>query len=195
MIKGHKRLDIIGSTEYVDVAHIKGIPAKIDTGADSSSIWASHIRVTKDGVLHFRLFDKSSPFYTGKSFKRKDFKAAIVRNAFGDEQIRYRTHLKLKLGDRVINVLFYLSNRSNNSFPILIGRRTISRKFFVDASDNKTKMPPRHPDSLRKTSIIERRLKQDPYRFHQKYIKKNSGDPAKIKLKKKGKLNEASHTV
>lgn len=195
MVKECKKLGIIGSTEYVDVAHIKGIPAKIDTGADSSSIWASHIRVTKDGVLRFRLFDEGSPFYTGKSFRRKDFKVAVVRNAFGGEQIRYRTHLKLKLSNRVINVLFYLSNRSNNSFPILIGRRTISRKFFVDASDNKTKISPRHPDSLRKTSIIERRLKQDPYKFHQKYIKKNSGDPAKIKLKKKGKLNEASHTV
>ena len=29
---------IIGSTEYVEIAGIKNIPAKIDTGADSSAI-------------------------------------------------------------------------------------------------------------------------------------------------------------
>ena len=191
MVKGRKRLDIIGSTEYVDVAHIKGIPAKIDTGADSSSIWASHIRVTKDGVLHFRLFDESSPFYTGKSFKRKDFRVAVVRNASGHEQIRYRTHLILKLKGRRIKVLFNLSNRSNNNFPILIGRRSIVNKFLVDVARCHTVVPPKNP----KTKIVQRRLMEDPYKFHRRYIIKLAGDVSSIKLKKKGKLNEASHTV
>ena len=191
MVKGRKRLDVIGSTEYVDVAHIKGIPAKIDTGADSSSIWASHIRVTKDGVLHFRLFDESSPFYTGRSFKRKDFKVAVVRNASGYEQIRYRTHLTLKLKGRRIRVLFNLSNRSNNNFPILIGRRSIVNKFLVDVARYHTMVPPKNP----KTKIVQRRLMEDPYKFHRRYIKKLAGDVSNIKLKKKGKLNEASHTV
>lgn len=181
-----ENLPIIGSTEFVEIAGMPNIPAKIDTGADSSSIWASHIRVTKEGILKFRLFDEGSPFYTGRAFKRKDFKVAIVRSSSGHDQIRYRTHLKLKIAGRTISVLFYLSNRSNNSFPVLIGRRTVSQKFFVDVSRNKTKIPPRHPDNVRKTRVIMRRLKQDPYKFHQKYIKKNSGDPSKIKLKKKG---------
>lgn len=191
MVKGRKRLDVIGSTEYVDVAHIKGIPAKIDTGADSSSIWASHIRVTKDGVLHFRLFDEGSPFYTGKSFKRKDFRVAVVRNASGHEQIRYRTHLILKLKGRRIKVLFNLSNRSNNNFPILIGRRSIVNKFLVDVARCHTVVPPKNP----KTKIVQRRLMEDPYKFHRRYIIKLAGDVSSIKLKKKGKLNEASHTV
>ena len=191
MVKERKKLGIIGSTEYVDVAHIKGIPAKIDTGADSSSIWASHIRVTKDGVLRFRLFDEGSPFYTGKSFKRKDFKVAVVRNASGHEQIRYRTHLTLKLKGRRIKVLFNLSNRSNNNFPILIGRRSIVNKFLVDVARYHTVVPPKNP----KTKIVQRRLMEDPYKFHRRYIKKLAGDVSNIKLKKKGKLNEASHTV
>lgn len=191
MAKERKTLGIIGSTEYVDVAHIKGIPAKIDTGADSSSIWASHIRVTKDGVLHFRLFDEGSPFYTGKAFKRKDFKVAVIRNASGHEQIRYRTHLTLKLKGKRIKVLFNLSDRSNNNFPILIGRRSIASKFLVDVARYRTTIPPKNP----KTKIVQRRLMEDPYKFHRKYIKKLAGDVSNIKLKKKGKLNEASHTI
>ena len=178
-----EKLDIIGSTEFVDVADSEHIPAKIDTGADSSSIWASHIRVTKDGALHFRLFDEDSPFYTGKTFKRKDYKVAVVRNASGHEQIRYRTHLPLKIGDRKIKALFNLSDRSNNNFPILIGRRTISGKFLVDVSKNHTPMPAKNP----KSKLIQRRLKEDPYQFHQKYIEKLGGNVNNIKLKKKGK--------
>lgn len=176
-------LGTIGSTEYVEVAGIKKIPAKIDTGADSSSIWASHIRITKDGILRFRLFDEGSPFYTGKAFVRKDYKVAVIRNASGYEQIRYRTHLRVVLGGRKIKVLFNLSDRSNNNFPILIGRRTIARKFVVDVSRNHTAILPKNP----KTKIVQKRLAENPYEFHRKYIKKLSGNVDNIKLKKKGK--------
>ena len=182
MVANQTNLSIIGSTEFVDVGNYKHIPAKIDTGADSSSIWASHIRVTKDGVLHFRLFDEGSPFYTGKAFKRKDYKVAVVRNASGYEQVRYRTTIGVTLGGRKIKVLFYLADRSNNNFPILIGRRTISGKFLVDVSRNHTPMPAKNP----KSKLVQRRLKEDPYLFHRKYIKKLGGNVNDIKLKKKG---------
>lgn len=177
------KLPIIGSTEKIDIGDAyHNIPAKIDTGADSSSIWASHIRVTKDGVLHFRLFDEKSPYYTGKAFTRTDYKVAVVRSASGHEQIRYRTHLKITLNGRKINVLFFLSNRANNHFPILIGRRTIAGKFLVDVSQKHVRLPAKNPRS----KIVQKRLKEDPYRFHKKYVKKLSGDASKIKLKKKG---------
>lgn len=182
MITNHEtELDIIGSTEFVDVANTKHIPAKVDTGADSSSIWASHVRITKDGILHFRLFDEGSPFYTGKAFKRKDYKVAVVRNASGHEQVRYRTHIGITINGRKVKVLFYLADRSNNNFPILIGRRTISGKFLVDVSKNHTPMPAKNP----KSKLVQRRLKEDPYAFHRKYIKKLGGNVDNIKLKRK----------
>ena len=173
-------LSVIGSTEFVDVADIKRVPAKIDTGADSSSIWASHVSISKDGILHFRLFDKDSPYYTGKTINRTDYKVAVIRNASGHEQIRYRTHLSTTIGGRRIKVLFNLSDRSNNNFPILIGRRTISGKFLVDVSKNHTPMPAKNP----KSKIIQRRLKEDPYAFHREYIKKLDGNVDRIKLRK-----------
>ena len=71
MITG-KKLAMIGSTEYVDIAGISRVPAKIDTGADSSAVWASDIEMKKDGTLVFSLFGKSSPFYTGEKIKTKD---------------------------------------------------------------------------------------------------------------------------
>ncbi|MBO4812645.1 ATP-dependent zinc protease [Candidatus Saccharibacteria bacterium] len=175
-----KKLDVIGSTERITVAGIKNVPAKIDTGADSSSIWASHIRVTKDGVLRFRLFGEGSPYYTGKDYERTDFKVTVVRSSFGHEQIRYRTHLRTTLGGRTIRVLFNLSDRSNNNYPVLIGRRTISRKFIVDVSKNHTRIRSKSP----KTKLAQKYLEKDPYKFHKKYVKNNTN--GNIKLEQKG---------
>lgn len=176
----NKELGIIGSTELVEVVSIPNIPAKVDTGADSSSIWASHIRITKNGVLKFRLFDQGSPFYSGKDFERTDYKVVVIRSSSGHEQIRYRTHLRTKIGGRTIKILFTLSDRSTNNFPILIGRRTIAGRFIVDVSQNHTHIRP----AKLKTKLVQRHFKEDPYKFHLKYVKKTSGDVSKIKLKK-----------
>lgn len=155
-------LKTIGSTEYVDIGGFQHIPAKIDTGADSSSIWASHIEVDQEGVLSFQLFDEASPFYTGHTIKRKEFKVAIIRSSSGHEQIRYRVYLSLKIAGHKIKALFNLSDRSRNHYPVLIGRRTISGKFLVDVSKSQTNKPSTNP----KTRPIQKRLQEDPYRFH-----------------------------
>ena len=181
-MENNQVLGIIGSTEFVDVTNIKHIPAKIDTGADSSSIWASHIRVSEDGVLHFQLFDQGAPFYTGEELSRKDYKVAVVRNASGHEQVRYRTHLSTTINGHRIKVLFNLSDRSKNNFPILIGRRTISGKFLVDVSRNHTPMPAKNPNS----KLVQRRFAENPYTFHRKYIDNLGGNVDNIELNKEG---------
>ena len=178
----NQNLDIIGSTEFIDVAGIKHVPAKIDTGADSSSIWASHISVSEDGILHFQLFDEKSPFYTGEELHCKDYKVTVVRNASGHEQVRYRTHLNTAISGHKIKVLFNLSDRSKNNFPILIGRRTISGKFLVDVSKNHTPMPARNP----KSKLVQQRFSENPYDFHRKYIDNLGGNVDDIKLKQEG---------
>ena len=104
---------VIGSTEYVEIAGIKDIPAKIDTGADTSSIWASQIDMDKDGILSFVLFDKKSPLYTGEKIK--------------------------SLGDKTFTTSFTLANRSRNNFPVLVGRHTLKHDFLVDVSINNVK--------------------------------------------------------
>ncbi len=166
MCLNENQRDILGSSEYIEIAGIKNIPAKIDTGADSSSIWASHISVDQDGVLHFRLFGKNSPFYTGEELKRKDYRVAIVRSASGHEQIRYRTHFSTIIKGRKIKVLYNLSDRSKNNFPVLVGRRTITNKFLVDVSKNNTGIKPKRAH----TKKIQQYLKEDPYRFHKNYV-------------------------
>lgn len=165
-----KKLQIIGSSERISIGkRAVDVPAKIDTGADTSSIWASHIRVGKDGILRFRLFDEGSKYYSGKVYKRKDYKVAIVRNANGHEQIRYRTHFAITIANKKIKVLFNLSDRSRNNYPVLIGRRTVSNKFAVDVSRKAITYP-----KIAKTKKLNKELRDDPYQFHKKYAKNMS---------------------
>ena len=163
-----KEKSIIGSTEFVNFGErAQKFPAKIDTGADSSAVWASNIRIDKDGVLKFSLFGEGSPYYDGKIFKRTDYSVARVRSAMGQEQIRYRTHFWVKLGGRKIKMLMNLSDRSKNEFPVLIGRRSISGKFLVDVSRKNVR---RKKPSV--TASLNEEVKLNPYKFYKKYHQK-----------------------
>lgn len=159
-------LEIIGSTEYVNVASIEKVPAKIDTGADSSSIWASNINMKQDGTLTFSLFNEKSPFYTGEILETTNYMVRAVRSSHGDEQIRYRVELPLTIGDQSFTTTFTLANRSRNNFPILIGRRTLDGRFLVDVSKTTVQRK-----TNKNTAHLNEELKKDPYEFHRKYLK------------------------
>ena len=159
-------MERIGVTELVSVGAYQNVPAKIDTGADASAIWASKIRITKDGLLKFALFGEGAPHYTGKVLTRSDYGVAKVKSSNGTMQLRYRTHLTITIAGKKIRALFYLSDRSTQKFPIIIGRRTVAHKFLVDAAVKNVKV--QRPI---KTGLNDQ-LKADPYRFHRKHIRK-----------------------
>ena len=161
-------LEVIGSTEYVSVGKLDKIPAKIDTGADSSSIWASDIEVKEDGTLTFKLFAKQSPYYTDEVLKSKEYTVSVIRSSNGSEQIRYRTTLPIKIDGHTVKASLTLADRSRNHFPILIGRRTISGRFLVDVSKTAIERP-----AKTKSPSLNKELEKNPYKFHKKYIKKS----------------------
>lgn len=161
----------LGRNEQVDFARFAHkVPAKIDTGADTSSVWVSNIRVDKNGVLRFTLFGENSSYYTGKTIKREHYKIGVVRSASGHEQVRYRTQLSLRLGGKRIRAMFNLSDRSKNKFPVLIGRRTLSGKFVVDVSQA------RYADTEKvfeaESRELNTELEKDPYLFYRNHYRK-----------------------
>ena len=157
---------IIGSNALVTVGNITDVPAKIDTGADSSSIWASDLNVTPDGALQFKLFAPGCPYYNGQVHETTQYKVGVVRSATGEEQTRYRVHLPITLAGRRIKVYFTLADRSRNNFPILIGKRTLRGKFIVDVSQSAIPSP-KNP----RTPGLNRELRADPQAFHNKHMK------------------------
>lgn len=155
---------IIGSNTLIDIVGVvSDIPAKIDTGADSSTIWASDISVDEDGALHFVLFGPKSPLYTGEVHVTKDYSVAGVVSSSGHRQIRYRVTLPVRISDRRVSVSFTLSNRSVHRFPVLIGKRTLNGKFLVDVSQSAIKV------TSRKTPVLNKEMAENPYEFFRKY--------------------------
>lgn len=128
---------IIGRVEKISFPElgIRNVHAKVDTGADLSSIWATGVR-EENGVLSFKLFGKKSPFYTGKQieFQAPHYLRTRIANSFGHRELRYVVKLQLKLGGKTIVGTFTLSDRSKKTYPILIGRKLLNRKFLVDVS-------------------------------------------------------------
>ena len=165
-----KKLEIIGSTEYITLAGVKKVPAKIDTGADSSSVWATQINMDKDGVLSFVLFGEKSPVYTGEVIHSKEYVARIIRSSHGDEQIRYRVKLPLVINGKEFVDTFTLANRARNHFPVLIGRKTLENRFLVDVSRVCIERP-----IGKKQKQLNQELQKNPYEFHQKYLKRRKG--------------------
>ncbi len=130
-----KDTQVIGSTTTISIpaGGIVDLPAKVDTGADSSSIWASDIK-EKNGVLQFCLLDPSSKHYSGKVITTKDYTGVIVKNSFGASERRYRVTLSINLKGRRVRARFSLANRKVKSYPALIGKRLLHRRFIVDVS-------------------------------------------------------------
>ncbi len=158
-------LKSLGVVEKVAIGKETGILAKIDTGADSSSVWASNISVNKEGVLQFTLFSPQSAYYSGKVYKRTDFSAAKVRSSNGIMEIRYKTHLPIVIKGRRIRAMVTLADRSKNRYPVLIGRRTIAGKFLVDTSKKHhvLKVAPKNRE-------LRKKLEKDPHMFHKELM-------------------------
>lgn len=131
-----KQKAIIGRTTDIAILSEDNliIPAKVDTGADGSSIWASELSMSSDGVLSYCLFAKGSPYYTGRRHAAKVYKASAVRSAHGTLQVRYKIQLSVVIENRKIRASFTLADRSLNTYPALIGCRLLNNKFIVDTS-------------------------------------------------------------
>jgi hypothetical protein len=107
------------------------VPARIDTGAKTSAIWASDIR-EQNGELHYRLFDKGSPLFDGKTLTTKEFTRILVSTSTGHVEERYVVKHSVFLQGRKIRASFTLANRATQAYPVLVGRNILRGKFVVD---------------------------------------------------------------
>jgi hypothetical protein len=128
---------IIGRSEKLDIVGTAlNIPAKIDTGAYRSSIHCKSTKVVKrdgqDVLVVQMLGHMCSPVIYKMEFTK--FDRVSVTNSFGKEEERYEVTLKVKLGPKVFDTSFTLANRSNNLFPILLGRKSLKNRCIVDVS-------------------------------------------------------------
>jgi hypothetical protein len=127
---------IVGRVERVNFPDggVVGVPAKIDTGAYRSSVWASDIH-EEAGVLTFTLLGPKSEWYSGKKYSTKDYERVEVENSFGQKQERYSVYIRIKMGPKTVKTNFTLSDRSSKIYPVLVGRKLLRGRYLVDVAE------------------------------------------------------------
>lgn len=124
-------MDIMGRFEKVDIYNgdalaVNNVIAKIDTGADSSSIHADNI-TENDGQLHFTIDEHV--FNTTHYFHKK------VKSSNGVLQERYYVEIPVSIGKNKFLMKATLSDRKEMKNTMLIGRRFLrANRIVVDVS-------------------------------------------------------------
>ena len=126
---------IIGWIEPVKIVNGDFIlNAKIDTGADRSSIHSSDIQeFSHEGKpwVRFQLQDDSGKTY---QFEQPVIRIAKIKRQLLDTQKRPVVHLGICLGTQFQVIEVNLTNRKTYNYNLLIGRDFLENRFLIDAA-------------------------------------------------------------
>lgn len=131
--KRERTKQTIGRRELVDFPdlHLFGLIAKIDTGAYTTALHCSHVHI-ENGELVFHLLDETHPEYQKREYRFNQFDQKLIKNSFGEQELRYIVRTRIRMGNRIIKSIVSLSDRGNMRHPVLIGRRLLRGRFIVD---------------------------------------------------------------
>lgn len=128
-------LGIIGQVEPVYINPFKdAFPARIDTGAETSSIHAHDIiPFERNGKRWVRFSLKQRETGIDNTFELPMVSKVKITRQEGDEK-RYKVNLRIRMGDVEMVREFSLANRSDFEFQVLIGRNVLEGNAIVDVS-------------------------------------------------------------
>ncbi len=136
MKKKEKTLDIIGWREWVSFPElgIKKIKAKMDTGARTSALHVSHIRVVKgSNIVKFKIHPvqrRARPMIEASAvmISRRE-----IKSSNGELSVRPVIKTKIKIGEKVFPIELSLVNRDLMGFRLLLGRSALKNNYIVDS--------------------------------------------------------------
>ncbi len=145
-VGGGKTLPVVGWRELVHLPELglHGLPAKIDTGARTSSLHATILeRFERDGERYVRFavdFDRQHVRQVCEAV-HVDWRGITSSN--GETQRRMIVKTQLRIGEVEFRTEFSLADRSDMKFPMLIGRSALRRRFVVDSGHSWLQTPGR----------------------------------------------------
>ncbi|ODS98745.1 MAG: ribosomal protein S6 modification protein [Erythrobacter sp. SCN 62-14] len=125
---------LVGWRERVSLPKLglRAIPAKIDTGARTSSLHAEVLEeFTRDGRQWVRFAVDWGGVRHPCEAVRMDRRG--VRSSNGDLQRRLVIKTPLQIGSLTFRAEITLADRSSMQFPMLIGRTALRRRMVVDS--------------------------------------------------------------
>ncbi len=133
---------VVGWRELASLPELglAGIPAKIDTGARTSSL---HADVLEDFQRDGERFVRFAVDWGGV----RHFCEAVhvdvrgITSSNGDQQTRFVIKTPLRIGNLTFRAEISLADRSQMQFPMLIGRTALRRRMVVDSGHSWLQSP------------------------------------------------------
>ncbi len=139
MKKKKKELDSIGWREWVSFPElkIKTIKAKIDTGARTSALHVSNIKIFKrTNKVTFTIHPVQRKRNPVINTTAELIGERSVKSSNGDTTIRPVIKIKLKIGKRVFSIELTLVNRDLMGFRLLLGRSAMKKRYLVNSGQS-----------------------------------------------------------
>ena len=133
---GALQLPVIGAVEWASIEPgAVRMRARIDTGAETTSLHAENITlIERDGRRYVR-FDTRDPKSGELIGMEERFKRRVrIKQTSGELERRYAVRMWVTLGEVRARVDVTLSNRARFEFPLLIGRNFLTDNMIVDVS-------------------------------------------------------------
>ena len=141
MVNSRPLKRLLGRRELVDFPafDLCGVEAKVDTGAYTSAIHCSDIRIEhaagQQPVLVVHLLDPGHEGTDGRLLTFAEFALRDIRSSNGEVQERYVIRAVIRLFGEDFEAEFSLSDRSDMKYPVLLGRSLLRRgRFVVDVA-------------------------------------------------------------
>ena len=125
----------IGRTDKADfpLLHLSNIDVKIDTGAFTSTIHCEYVKV-EDNYLKCIFLDPSHPNYKGEEVIFDHYDVRVIKSSNGSSEVRYRIVTEIILFGKRLPVFVTLSDRKEMRYPVLLGRKFLTKRFMVDSN-------------------------------------------------------------
>ena len=128
---------VIGRVDKIDIPDFKlyNLNAKVDTGAYRSALHCHCIKVVeRDGkkMLSINVLDPGDEGYVDSTYVFDQFRTIRVKSSFGQSEKRYAIVIPVVIFKKTYRVEFSLTDRIQMRYPVLLGRKFLSKKFLVD---------------------------------------------------------------
>lgn len=124
----------VGWRERIDLPDwgLKGVRAKIDTGAKTSAIDVAEIEELPNGDIRFEVVGRQKPVRRTKWVTATPVRTAMVKPSHGEPQKRFVCLTPIRIGDRTHDVEISLVCRRNMLCRMLVGRSALEGYYVVD---------------------------------------------------------------
>lgn len=126
---------LIGRTDIVDFPKLElfDIDIKVDSGANTSSFHCHSIQ-EENNVLKCQFLDPKHEKYHEKYFIFDEFTQKMIKSSNGIAENRYLIKTEIRIFNEIHSIELTLTERGSMKFPVLLGRKFLSKKFMVDTA-------------------------------------------------------------